>query len=122
MNETAPFDLLVIGGGIIGLEMATVYAALGVKVSVVELTDGLMQLFSARRPAVGEAALDENRHTLADKTVDFSLSTRWLADFFKHQSATFSQVGDRVEQGSVEVEGNGLEVHFRIQMLVVRIK
>ena len=37
-----PASLLVIGGGIIGLEMATVYAALGVKVSVVELTDGLM--------------------------------------------------------------------------------
>jgi len=34
--------LLVIGGGIIGLEMATVYQALGAKVSVVELTPGLM--------------------------------------------------------------------------------
>ncbi len=37
-----PDRMLVIGGGIIGLEMATVYDALGVKVSVVELTDGLM--------------------------------------------------------------------------------
>ena len=37
-----PDSLLVIGGGIIGLEMATVYAALGVRVSVVELTPGLM--------------------------------------------------------------------------------
>jgi dihydrolipoamide dehydrogenase len=37
-----PRRLLVVGGGIIGLEMATVYDALGVKVSVVELTDGLM--------------------------------------------------------------------------------
>jgi dihydrolipoamide dehydrogenase len=34
--------LLVIGGGIIGLEMACVYDALGAKVSVVELTPGLM--------------------------------------------------------------------------------
>jgi dihydrolipoamide dehydrogenase len=34
--------LLVIGGGIIGLEMACVYDALGAKVSVVELSDGLM--------------------------------------------------------------------------------
>jgi dihydrolipoamide dehydrogenase len=34
--------LLVIGGGIIGLEMATVYDALGSKVSVVELTPQLM--------------------------------------------------------------------------------
>ncbi len=37
-----PETLLVIGGGVIGLEMATVYDALGVKVSVVELTDTLM--------------------------------------------------------------------------------
>ncbi len=34
--------LLVIGGGIIGLEMACVYDGLGAKVSVVELSDGLM--------------------------------------------------------------------------------
>ncbi|MGH8188055.1 MAG: dihydrolipoyl dehydrogenase family protein, partial [Steroidobacteraceae bacterium] len=37
-----PKRMLVVGGGIIGLEMATVYDALGVRVSVVELTDGLM--------------------------------------------------------------------------------
>ena len=37
-----PKRLLVIGGGIIGLEMATVYQALGSKVSVVELSPGLM--------------------------------------------------------------------------------
>jgi dihydrolipoamide dehydrogenase len=37
-----PGRLLVIGGGIIGLEMATVYEALGAKVSVVELTAQLM--------------------------------------------------------------------------------
>jgi len=37
-----PKRLLVIGGGIIGLEMACVYDALGSEVSVVELTDTLM--------------------------------------------------------------------------------
>ncbi|NGX15597.1 dihydrolipoyl dehydrogenase [Wenzhouxiangella sp. XN24] len=40
--EELPQRMLVIGGGIIGLEMACVYDALGVKVSVVELTDTLM--------------------------------------------------------------------------------
>ncbi len=34
--------LLVVGGGIIGLEMACIYDSLGARVSVVELTDGLM--------------------------------------------------------------------------------
>jgi dihydrolipoamide dehydrogenase len=37
-----PERLLVIGGGIIGLEMASVYQALGSRVTVVELTDQLM--------------------------------------------------------------------------------
>lgn len=37
-----PKHMLVVGGGIIGLEMACVYSALGSDVSVVELTDSLM--------------------------------------------------------------------------------
>ncbi len=37
-----PARLLVIGGGIIGLEMATAYSALGSRVSVVEMTDTLI--------------------------------------------------------------------------------
>jgi dihydrolipoamide dehydrogenase len=38
-----PEKMLVIGGGIIGLEMATVYSTLGARVDVVEMMDGLMQ-------------------------------------------------------------------------------
>lgn len=37
-----PKKMLVIGGGIIGLEMATVYSTLGARVDVVEMLDGLM--------------------------------------------------------------------------------
>jgi dihydrolipoamide dehydrogenase len=37
-----PQRMLVIGGGIIGLEMATVYATLGAQIDVVEMLDGLM--------------------------------------------------------------------------------
>ncbi len=40
--QSLPQRLLVLGGGIIGLEMGCVYAALGVKVSVAELTPQLM--------------------------------------------------------------------------------
>lgn len=49
MNSTAalelpnvPASLLIVGGGYIGLEMGTVYAALGSEVTVVEMTDGLL--------------------------------------------------------------------------------
>ncbi|OUU78954.1 MAG: dihydrolipoyl dehydrogenase [Gammaproteobacteria bacterium TMED78] len=43
--EDIPARLLVVGGGIIGLEMATVYESLGSKVTIVELTDNLMPTF-----------------------------------------------------------------------------
>lgn len=40
--EDIPGSLLVIGGGYIGLELGTVYAALGSRVTVVEMLDGLL--------------------------------------------------------------------------------
>ncbi len=40
--QTIPSSLLVVGGGYIGLELGTVYAELGSKVSVVEMTPGLL--------------------------------------------------------------------------------
>ena len=41
--RSVPKKMLVIGGGIIGLEMATVYSTLGARIDVVEMMDGLMQ-------------------------------------------------------------------------------
>jgi len=41
--KSIPKSMLVIGGGIIGLEMATVYSTLGTSIDVVEMLDGLMQ-------------------------------------------------------------------------------
>jgi len=41
--RTIPKRMLVVGGGIIGLEMATVYSTLGARIDVVEMLDGLMQ-------------------------------------------------------------------------------
>jgi dihydrolipoamide dehydrogenase len=40
---TAPKRMLILGGGIIGLEMGTVYSTLGARLDVVEMLDGLMQ-------------------------------------------------------------------------------
>ncbi len=40
--EEVPKSMLVIGGGIIGLEMATVYSALGTKITVVEMLDNIV--------------------------------------------------------------------------------
>ncbi len=41
--RSIPKKMLIIGGGIIGLEMGTVYSALGARLDVVEMQDGLMQ-------------------------------------------------------------------------------
>jgi len=41
--RSRPERMLVIGGGIIGLEMGTVYSTLGARLDVVEMLDGLMQ-------------------------------------------------------------------------------
>ena len=41
--KSAPKKMLILGGGIIGLEMGTVYSTLGARLDVVEMLDGLMQ-------------------------------------------------------------------------------
>jgi len=58
-----PKRMLVIGGGIIGLEMATVYSALGARVDVVERLDGL--LAGVDRDAVASWR-KENAHRFGD--------------------------------------------------------
>ena len=41
--KAVPKKMLILGGGIIGLEMGTVYSTLGARLDVVEMLDGLMQ-------------------------------------------------------------------------------
>lgn len=50
--QTLPKSLLIVGGGIIGVEFAALYAALGVEVTVVEMLSTLLPLHS---PAISEA-------------------------------------------------------------------
>ena len=47
-----PDRMLVIGGGYIGLEIGSVYAAMGTKVTVVEFTDGLLPLADRYIPII----------------------------------------------------------------------
>jgi dihydrolipoamide dehydrogenase len=66
-----PKRLLVVGGGYIGLELGTVYAALGSKVSIVEMTDGLLPgadrdlaaIVAKRMETAAEAILLETKVT-----------------------------------------------------------
>lgn len=62
-------NLLVLGGGIIGLEMATVYASLGVSVTVVEFLDQLM-------PGADADLVKVLQKRMTQKGVQFLLKTK----------------------------------------------
>ncbi len=67
--ESIPESLLIVGGGYIGLELGTVYAALGSKVTVVEAMAGLLP--GADRDLVGFL-----HHSLQEKFDSILLSTK----------------------------------------------
>ncbi len=93
-----PERLLVIGGGIIGLEMATVFAALGVKVSVVELTPGLMPGCDADlvRPLQKRIASRYEHIWLDTKVVGIEPRSAGLEVLFEGAKAPPPQVYDKV--------------------------
>ncbi len=63
-----PKDLVIVGGGIIGLEMATVYSALGAKVTVVELADQIAPGADAEAVRILHAALEAQGVTIHTQT------------------------------------------------------
>lgn len=58
--EKLPESLVVIGGGVIGVEMATVYSSFGTKVTIVEMLPRLLMNMDADMVAVAEEPLLEN--------------------------------------------------------------
>jgi len=93
-----PKRLLVIGGGIIGLEMACVYDALGSKVTVVELLDGLIP--GADRDLIRplEKRIQKRYEAILLKTKVASLEAQkaGLLATFEGEGAPVPQVYDRV--------------------------
>jgi len=79
-----PKKMLVIGGGIIGLEMATVYSTLGARVDVVEMLDGLMP------------------------GADRDLVKVWQ----KHNARRFDRIMLKTKTVSAEANSNGILVGF----------
>ncbi len=93
-----PQRMLVVGGGIIGLEMATVYDALGVKVSVVELTDGLMPGCDRDlvRPLERRIAKRYERIMVKTKVSKVEAAKEGLRVTFEAEPAIAPEVYDRV--------------------------
>ena len=118
-----PKSMLVIGGGIIGLEMATVYDALGTKISVVELADSLIP--GADRDLIRplHKRLEKRYEGIYLKTKVTALSAQksGLKATFEGDNAPDPQVYDRVllavgrrpNGGSIGAEAAGVNVDER---------
>lgn len=98
-----PETLLVVGGGYIGLEMGSVYANLGTKVSVVELMDGL--LMGADRDLV--KPLHKRMEKLFDKRI-----------YLNTKVGSMAEVDNQIE---VTFEGPGKYGHERFDRVLVSV-
>jgi dihydrolipoyl dehydrogenase len=118
--QNVPKRMLVIGGGIIGLEMATVYDALGSKISVVELMDQLM-------PGADKDMVKPLHHRIAKRYEAIYLKTRvtrieaqknGLKVTFEGENAPGPQLYDRVLM-AVGRRPNGREINAEAAGLIV---
>jgi len=93
-----PKRLLIIGGGIIGLEMGCVYAGLGSQVTVVELSDGLMPGCDRDlvRPLEKRLKADFENIFLGSKVTGMNSSDAGLTVNFEGGKAPASDTFDRV--------------------------
>ena len=119
-----PERLLVVGGGIIGLEMATVYEALGSKVSVVELTPTLLPGCDADlvRPLAKRIGERYEAIMLGTRVESASLESDGLVVHFagdaapaepQHYGRVLIAVGRRANGGVLGAENAGVEVDAR---------
>jgi dihydrolipoamide dehydrogenase len=97
-----PASLLVLGGGYVGLELGTVYAALGSRVSVVELQDRLL-------PGVDADLVEPLRRRLDSIFADIWLNTR------------VKQLAEDDRGVAVSLEGAGVAAEQRFDRVLVAI-
>ena len=100
--ETLPKSMAVIGGGVIGVEMATAYSAFGTKVTIIEMLPRLLMNIDA--DAVGIIA-----KSLEEKGVDIMTSTKVVS------------VADKGATAVVKVEKDGKELEVEAEKVLVCI-
>ncbi|MFN0316578.1 MAG: dihydrolipoyl dehydrogenase [Burkholderiales bacterium] len=121
--KDTPKRLLVIGGGIIGLEMATVYHSLGSKVTVVELLDGLIPGADRDiiKPLHNRVAKRYEAILLKTKVAKLESVKEGIRATFEGEGAPAPQVYDRVllsvgrrpNGKTINAEAAGVEVTDR---------
>ena len=133
MDSTAALDLpdipgslLVVGGGYIGLELGSVYAALGSKVTVVEMTDGLLPGADRDLVTYLSRQLERTLHKIllktrvtgmkdAGKGVEVQMEAEGLADDQKKQvfDRVLVSIGRRPNSNVPGLEKTGVKVTER---------
>jgi dihydrolipoamide dehydrogenase len=118
--ESVPKTLLVVGGGYIGLEMGSVYAALGSKVTVVEMTSGLLPGVDADlvRPLFGRLRSQFEKIYLDTKVTKIEETKDGIKAFFEGEADTkeavyekiLISVGRRPNTANLRLDKIGVEV------------
>ena len=93
-----PKKMLIVGGGIIGLEMATVYATLGSEIDIVELQDGLIPGCDRDlvRPLQKRLGAQVSSIMLSTKVADIKAQKNGLKVSFEGAKAPDPKIYDRV--------------------------
>jgi dihydrolipoamide dehydrogenase len=119
-----PKRMLVIGGGIIGLEMGTVYSTLGARLDVVEMADGLMMGADRDLVAVWQKfnAARLNRVMLKTRTSKIEAQKEGIKVWFEGEQApkepqmydlVLVSVGRAPNGGRIQAEAAGVTVTER---------
>ena len=96
--DQIPNDILIIGGGIIGLEMATIYSALGSEVTIVELTKQLMPGTDPDLVRPLERILNKKCKKImkSSQVISASASDEGISVSFKKNGEEFSEIFQNV--------------------------
>ena len=96
--EDIPENLLVVGGGYIGMELGTVYAALGSKITVVEALDNVLTGADSdlARPVVANAKKMFKEIRLKAKVVKMATAGKQIKVEMEHNGQKLSELYDRV--------------------------
>lgn len=94
--RSVPKRLLVVGGGVIGVELASVYSRLGSKVTVIEMLDHLC-------PALDKTLSSTLLHALKKQGIEFSLSSQVVTAVIQPEVVILTvNQGDKLEYQSGE--------------------
>ena len=100
--EAVPNHLVVVGGGVIGLEMGSVWARLGAKVTIVEFADTIL-------PMMDKDVIRTMKKTLAAEGLEF------------HEKTKFTELKKNGNELTVVVEKNGQKFEIVCDKILVAV-